>query len=516
MVLARLLEEHGIKCLEWLEGMWAFAYLDLRREEFYLSRDRFGEKPLYYVNDSDGTLFFASEPKAIWSLSGKRPSLNYSHVKRYMVNGYKSLYKSGDTFYNGLKEVKRACNLRLDLRGGQSEDVYWKVDYAIQDNSLDYGDVIRDVRSCLKDSLDIRLRSDVPIAFCLSGGVDSTSLVALAKDLGNTDINTFTVVNSDQRYEEYDMISLFLKNVNVKNTQIEIVREGFLKNLKSLIRYHDAPVYTMSQYLQWTMMKEISLSDCKVTISGIGADEIFSGYYDHHSFYLSYLRATDNQRYENALQDWLDGPGKYVRNPKLQDPSYFNSKPMSREHIYLDADKFADRIVGGFSENFTEEIFCGVLMRNRMANELFYEAVPVLLHDEDRNAMSVSLENRSPYLDKRLVEYMARVPTEYLVRDGLAKSILRDAVGDLVPSDIVRNKRKVGFNVPIEDLLDLGSDEMNEMLDTASPMDNIVRRDTIKSLIEGAEGRLSNEESKYIFNYLSSRFFIEYSMETVG
>lgn len=516
VVLARLLKEHGLKCLEWLEGMWAFAYLDLRREEFYLSRDRFGEKPLYYINGSKGTLYFASEPKAIWKLSGIRPSVNHNHVKRYMVNGYKSLYMSGETFYNELKEVKRACNLRFNLKGEQREEVYWKVDYKVRQDKLDYGDIINDVRGLLKSSLEIRLRSDVPIAFCLSGGVDSTSLVALAKDLGCTDINTFTVINSDHRYEEYDMISLFLKSVDVKNTQIEIVREGFIKNLKSLIRYHDAPVYTMSQYLQWTMMKEIALSDCKVTLSGIGADEIFSGYYDHHSFYLSYLQATDSQRFESALKDWLDGPGMYVRNPKLQDPTYFNSNPMSREHIYLDADKFASRIVGGYSENFTEEVFCGILMRNRMANELFYEAVPVLLHDEDRNAMSVSLENRSPYLDRPLVEYMAQVPTEYFIKDGLAKSILRDSVGSLVPRDVVKNKRKVGFNVPIEDLLDLRSDEVDEILETDSPMDYIVSRDTIRGLIESTEDRLSNEESKYIFNYFSSRFFMEYSMEIRG
>jgi len=196
-----------------------------------------------------------------------------------------------------------------------------------------------------------------------------------------------------------------------------------------------------------------------------------------------------------------------VRNPYLSDPDLFVRDPGFRGHIYLGAEEFATYLTNGFAEDFTERDFTSNLLRNRMLNELFAEAVPVILHEDDLNAMSFSIENRSPFLDRALFEHSLTIPTRHLIRDGKAKAVLREAMRGIVPDKVLDNRRKVGFNAPIESLLDADDPAVRAELLADSPLWEHVRRDKVEALL--GKRNLPNSESKLLFNVLNAKLFLE-------
>jgi asparagine synthase (glutamine-hydrolysing) len=196
-----------------------------------------------------------------------------------------------------------------------------------------------------------------------------------------------------------------------------------------------------------------------------------------------------------------------VRNPFLSDPDLFAKDPEFRDHIYLDAAGFAQYLHEPWSEPFVETAYTRSVLRNRMANELFHEAVPVILHEDDLNAMYYSIENRSPFLDRALFEFSARIPTAHLMRDGYAKAVLRDAMRGIVPDEILDNRRKVGFNAPIFDFLNPADPDTRAALLAPSPIWDLVRRDKITELMDKAF--LPNSQSKFLFYFLCSKLFLE-------
>ena len=502
-VLVRMLEVHGVDGLDLCEGMWAFAWLD--GSGLKLSRDRFGEKPLFIYETDDG-VYFGSEPKYIFALLGRKLPINKTQLIRYMINGYKSLYKTGDTFFDGLKEVSPGSVLSFDVNGLKASHKYWTPIFDCQNNELSFEDVVDRTREALIESVKIRLRSDVPVAFCLSGGIDSNALIAIAKKQLNYDVHGFTIMNTDSRYEELEMVEAAVSSLNLKHTAVAIERKDFLSNLRKLVNYHDSPISTITYYAQWQLMAKIAADGYKVSVSGTAADELFSGYFDHHNFYLSEIQKSPAD-FSHALHNWESNIAPIVRNPFLQDPTCFIKDPELRDHIYLDSALFSSFLRSPWSEEFSEEVYCTSLLRNRMNNELFHESVPVILHEDDLNSMYFSVENRSPFLDRSLFEVCQSIPTKYLVRDGRAKAVLREAVRGLAPDIILDNPRKVGFNAPISDYLDLSDPIIRNQILADSPIFELINREAIEILIR--KSHLPNSQSKFLFYFLNAKMFLE-------
>ena len=505
-VLARLLAERGTGGITDCEGMWAFAWYDRQSGTLTLARDRFGEKPLYLLRQADGAIYFGSEAKFVFALAGRVPPINRRHLHRYLVNGYKALYKTRDTFFEGLEELPGA-HIGVCTRDGYMEYPFWRPDFGAVATDMSYEDAVAATRERLIRSVELRLRADVPVAFCLSGGIDSNALIAIAKRELGYDVHGFTIMNTDARYEEREMVETSVRHLDLRHTPVPVDTSDFLPNLRELVHYHDAPVYTITYYAQWRLMEQIAGHGYKVSVSGTGADELFSGYFDHHNAYLAAMAAEDPHRYAAALAEWQTKVAPIVRNPFLQDSDYFIDRPLSRDHIYLDADAFAGFLKRPWHEPFVEASLAEPLLRNRMANELFAESVPVILHEDDLNSMYFSVENRSPFLDSDLFALSASIPTRHLVRDGRAKAVLRDAVRGLAPDTVLDNPRKVGFNAPILDYLDVTNNAVRQELLRDSPVFGVLRRDRIETLLDRAE--LPNSQSKFLFNFVNAKLFLE-------
>jgi asparagine synthase (glutamine-hydrolysing) len=245
----------------------------------------------------------------------------------------------------------------------------------------------------------------------------------------------------------------------------------------------------------------------RVAVSGVGADEIFSGYYDHHLAYL-YERYRDTPAHRVALAAWERSVLPYVRNPLLRNPDLFVGDPAFRGHLNYRAEEFSARLRVPWKEAFMEDAITSDLLRNRMLNELLHESVPVLLHEEDLNSMYHSVEQRAPFLDRELVEFCARIPTPHLIQDGLAKAVLRDAVADVLPPRVVESSRKLGFNLPVSSLLDVSSPGVRAELLDDSPVFEWVERNQIRELLDrGSE--LENSDSKFLFSFISCKLFVE-------
>jgi asparagine synthase (glutamine-hydrolysing) len=504
-VLIRAIDTLGWDALDSFEGMWAFAVYDEATGELTLCRDRFGEKPLFLMRAPEG-LYFASEPKAIASLSGRSLRPNLTHLSRFLVNGYKALNKGTDTAFADLVQLPSSGLLTVDSRGTERERSYWTPRIAIEPD-MTYGEAVAAARERLIRSVELRMRADVPLAFCMSGGVDSVSLISIAaRELGH-DVHGFTITNTDERYEEADMISAAVDALGVRHSEVNLSTDGFLDGLRSQIAEHDAPIVTITYYAHRLLMKAIADAGYKISISGSAADELFTGYYDHHVAYLAEVHG-DPSLHARSLAAWNEHIRPLVRNPFLSDPDLFVDDPGFRDHIYLGNDAFAARLMRPFAEPFTERDFDATLLRTRMLNELFHESVPVILAEDDLNAMAVSIENRSPFLDRGLAELTWSIPTEHLVQDGRAKAILRDAMRGIAPDAVLDNRRKVGFNAPLEDLLDLDDPAVRSELLSDSPVWDLVRRDDIAALLD--RRNLPNSESKFLFSFLGTKMFLEH------
>lgn len=503
-VFLTAIDECGWDVLDQCEGMWAIAVYDEADGSLTISRDRFGEKPLYLYHSESG-VYFGSEVKLITALLGRQLEVNLDHLYRYMVNGYKALYKDSHTFFKGLSELPPATYLRIESDGRETRRAYWEPRYMPRED-MTYEQAVAGARERLIRAVELRLRADVPLAFCMSGGVDSNSLISIAKRVFDYDVHGFTIMNTDARYEENDMVTCAISELGIRHNAIPVDTSSFLPKLRDLVRYHDAPIYTITYYAHWLLQESIHQHGYRISISGTAADELFTGYYDHHLAYLYEVR-NNPQQHAAAVRAWKQYIKPIVRNPYLGDPDLFIRDPGARDHIFLDANDFADYLIHPWNEAFTEREFTDSLLRNRMMNEMFHEAVPVILHEDDLNAMYCSIENRSPFLDRNLFEFCYSIPSRHLIQDGRAKAVLRDAMRGIVPDPIIDNRRKVGFNAPIFSFLDVHDPEVKAYLLDDNPIYTHVRRDKIEALISKPD--LPNSESKFLFYFLCSKMFLE-------
>ena len=436
-VILHAYEEWGADCLSHFNGMWAFAILDEKSETLFCARDRFGIKPFYYTL-VDGTLLFASEIKALLAHPdvGKFP--DSTTLATYLAWGV--LDYSHRTMFDGIFQLKPAHAMLFGKEGNGIPFPYWNIEICSDTQSAaSDNQVAAHLLSLLHDATKVHLRSDVAVGTCLSGGIDSSTLTILINNLIREEApasvgtlqKTFSAVFSDKRFDESRYIDAIVAATGVNNRKTEPSPEELWKDIHNLVYMQDEPFGSLSIYAQYCVMR-IAREEVKVVLDGQGADELLAGYLAYQGSNINGLLRTF--RWWTA---WNEIVGSIRYHPDFIGSSLRQLLVRKgRRHLLKGYPEETHRYDGNLSK---------VLHR-----ELTSTNLPSLLHYEDRNSMAFSIESRVPYLDVRVVEYIASLPIRQKIRNGVTKVSLRRAIKGIIPEVIRCRMDKMGFVTPEE------------------------------------------------------------------
>ena len=503
-VVLRYFMFYGEKCLDYFEGMWSLAIYNKKTNKIFLSRDRFGEKPFHVLKTNDG-FYFGSEINYIKNLYSQKLEINKKHLLNYLSLGYKSMYKYEENIYKNIKQIPHSSYVYSITDEDFKIKKYWGLNFK-QDNKIKIKDAIKTTKEKVIESIGLRLRSDVPVALCLSGGIDSSIIAAVAVKIFNKNIKTFSIIDEDNRYSEKKNILRNIKDLKCEHEFIKLKKDNNLDRLANLIKYRSAPVATISYYNHSLMLEKMNKQGFKVGLLGTAADEIFAGYYDH---YLLHLHSIKNQKFfKKEKNNFLKYIQKYIRNDLLKDPEKYIKNKFGREHIFDESRILKSLFLVKNNTKYKEKKFTEDLFRNRMLNELFSEITPVILNEDDLNSMNYSIENRSPYLDKGLVEFVYSLPSSHLIKKGYSKYLLREAFKGILDENIRLDRKKVGFNSSIDSIFDINNKIMKDFLfDKKSEVYDLVDRKKIIELFKIKHK--PNYLSKFLFNFINAKIFLD-------
>lgn len=432
---------YGREVLDKLNGMFAFAIYDEERKELFVARDRFGVKPFYYYQSSD-EFVFASEIPAILAVYGKKNKANEAMVFDYLA--FNRTDQTEDTFFEGVKKLQHGHYLVIqentlsvscwyDLR----EHVYGK---HLQSDENEF-------RELLEEAIRIRMRSDVPVGVCLSGGLDSSSIVSIVSErLGYQDVNTFSAVyESKYRADESKYIKLYkdkLKNMHFTFP----TSQSLLEDMESFIGCHAEPVPSTGPYAQYCTMR-LASQHVTVTLDGQGADEELGGYhYFYGLYYKSLLKRLKLITLTKEIANYITIHHSLYA---LKTFAYFLLPKKMRVKVRVNERGY---LVPEFASKYAESVIADNLygsksMQDALVNHFEYKLEHLLKWD-DRNSMMFSVESRTPFLDYRLVEYLLEVEDSAKIKDGFTKSLLRRSLKGLLPEEIRLRRDKIGFATP--------------------------------------------------------------------
>jgi asparagine synthase (glutamine-hydrolysing) len=455
-------EEEGEDCVHRFNGMWAFAVWDSKRRRLFLSRDRLGEKPLYYVIDSHG-IAFASEVKALLALRGDLTEPSTGEMAQFLAAG---MIDAGDeaTFFRRIVQLPPGHNLLVTADGRHEVRRYWSPPepHEVEMRTLDQAAVV--FGELLADSIRLRLRSDVPLGASLSGGIDSSSILSLmCRLMESHSIHTFSAFFEPPEDTEKAYIDVMTSSFPTIAHHV-IPAPNFLELLPRLIWHHEVPFTGPGIYPQWCVMG-LAKGKVRVLFSGQGADELLGGYYYYYADHFGDLMR--RMPHPLAIRDLLVALVRVPRRLSLRDTlgvlregvSRVQGKPREAgykagwitHYLTSDVAREAREFLGPPSLNGAG------FLPTVLHTEVTRTSLPMMLHSEDRNSMAHGIESRVPFLDHRLVEFCLRLPGRLRIQAGLTKAPLRRAMGPQLPEKVARRVDKKGFREPLAQWLREGA-----------------------------------------------------------
>ncbi|HEX8775491.1 MAG TPA: asparagine synthase (glutamine-hydrolyzing) [Pyrinomonadaceae bacterium] len=463
--ILHLYEEEGTACVEHLRGMFAFAIWDERRRELFIARDRLGVKPLYYAHLDDGSLYFASEIKAILTARAVKPEVNFAALPDYLANHATS---GEETLFRGVKRLLPGHS--LVWRDGRIQvEQYWDVRFhSAEDTRRSDADYIEEWTELFKTSVRLRLMADVPLGMFLSGGIDSSAIAAVMSRMVNDPIKTFSVAFNEREANELDYARLVARRFKTDHHAIIINPEQFFDALPRLIWHEDEPLAHPASVPLY-FVSELAARHVKVVLTGEGSDETLAGYERYRkTVYNLALGARYNSWTPAAVRRFVCRRIEAGRRPsgvrqKLR--RTFLCLPPDIESIYFDNFAVFPRDMqrqlltpeamerGGAHDPYenVRPYFEGT-KDDSLLDRLLYADVKTYLHEllmkQDQMSMAASIESRVPFLDHKLVEFTARLPQRLKLRGWTTKYVLRQSMKNILP-DVILKRGKMGFPVPL-------------------------------------------------------------------
>lgn len=469
-VLVRAYQHWGEDCVKKFNGMWAFAIYDEESNKLFCSRDRFGIKPFNYAT-INGQFIFSSEIKAIISYFPDLKVPNYNVIANFCRTSIGAQIKN--TWFENIFRLAPAHNLTIDSSGLKTFR-YW--DYPHKTNKkIEFEDAVQKYRQLLTDAVRLRMRSDVPVGFTLSSGIDSSSLVCLLKDQFHGNKNTYTASFSatsfqkleNQRFknsvqiDEPALVRNLTKELNLMPNIIEVNYENYVADLRKII-YHTESGHGSPAIFPLCQVLEEAKKEVIVVLEGQGADEMLGGYINS-AFPVYFIELLKNLKFGRAYKELKrfskDYSLKYAFKLLIRQS---NLSLLKKIYYYVsNIQTFYKGKIGQYNEIKDYPIEPSGF--DNMLNKYLYKehtgGLVNLLHYGDAISMMNSMESRLPFMDYRLVEFVFTLPSAFKIRNGMGKYIHRIAMQKIVPDYIINNPLKFGFDSPLSSVF--AKDDIN-------------------------------------------------------
>lgn len=503
------------ECLRKLNGMFAFILFDSLEGKLFVARDRFGIKPLYFWISPDGFLAFASEIKQFTVLSGWRARMNHQRVYDFL--NWALVDHTNETLFDGVYQLRggEACELDTTDLAQRFESgivtknllpVYSWYDLKPRKFHGTFEEAAEEFQGLIRSSVLMHLRADVPVGSCLSGGLDSSSIVGLMIEILNKQnakelLKTFSYSSGVTGVDEKEFIEILANYYNIDSHYTYASNEKLFEVLDDLVWFQDEPFCSTSIYAQWNVFKLSAENGVKVLLDGQGGDELLCGYgwffivlyaellkkfqlitlwreirmgKELHSYNcLFVLRNMANvflpRAIRRKLKNWF---GTESLTPRWMNLGILNAKPTDMN---------------------LETNIITTSIKELSISQLTASNLPMLLHWEDRNSMAHSVESRVPFLDYRLVEFVLGVPSEYIISEGITKRLLRAGMRDILPTAILMRMDKIGFETPEQLWVRENSDKFMQVLRESIEVSNGIIN---PSALEGL-GRILQGQEPY-------------------
>ena len=463
--ILHLYEEYGKQCVDHLRGMFAFAIWNRRAKELFIARDRLGIKPLYYVHTADGSLFFASEIKALLVAGAIRPELNHAALPDYFANHATS---DDTTLFAGVKRLLPGHTL-LWQDGKVQIERYWdaRPGEFSEGHSRSVADTVDEWRELFQTSVKLRLMADVPLGVFLSGGIDSSAITGVMSKMVAEPIKTFSVAFDAPEANELEYARVAARAFGTDHHEVIVQPADFAAALPHLIWHEDEPLAHPSSVALY-FVSQLAQRYVKVVLSGEGSDELLAGYNRYRMLLLNlsagkiyhqfstegirrFVRSAANSLAPESLRRKL--PRTFLWLEPNVGSLYFDNFAVFPSHMQrqLFSKELMDRIgqinpYAGMLSYFDAYPSATLLQR------LLYADLKTYLHEllmkQDQMSMAASIESRVPFLDHKLVEFSTALPDRMKLRGWTTKYVLREAMKTVLPETIL-NRPKMGFPVPL-------------------------------------------------------------------
>jgi asparagine synthase (glutamine-hydrolysing) len=462
--IVHLYEEFGPAGVTQLRGMFAYAIWDVLHRRMLLTRDRVGIKPLYYVLTEDGTLHFASEIKALLASGAIKPELNYNALSDQFANRYTS---GAETLFKGVKRLLPGHTL-LWQDGKVEISQYWSLSFTKPAQHMRDADYVEQFRELFRDCVASHLMADVPLGMFLSGGIDSSAIAAVMSQLVKDRIKTFSVAFAEREANELDFARTVAQAYKTDHHEIVVSPEEFFGALPGLVYQEDEPIAHPSSVPLY-FVSALARQHVKVVLTGEGSDELLAGYNKYRvtaynlrlgAAYERFAPTSVRQLVKEQIKA-LDGANPWRQ--KLQ--RTFLCLPAKTRDIYFDnfavfspqmqRQLFAPDTLAALTDDDPYRTALSYIAESdadNLLDQLLAADMQSYLHEllmkQDQMSMAASIESRVPFLDHKLIEFATHLPVDMKLRGTTTKYILRQAMQDVLPPEILTRK-KMGFPVPV-------------------------------------------------------------------
>lgn len=456
--------EWGDACVSRFNGMWAIAIYDRKKSRLFCSRDRFGVKPFYYI-DEPGVFAFGSEIRQLLPLLGDVKA-NSELLLDFIITS--TADHTNDTFFRNVKKLPAGHNLVFDLQSGRHTiERFYEIAQRTELQSLDVDAAVEIYRERLTEAVTIRLRADVPVATCLSGGLDSSAIATVASKLyqkqSGSRFHAITAISEQSSNDESVYAQVIVQNSDLEWIKVKPTYEDFVSTLQDVVVAQEEPFTSPSLTMQYFVMKAARENGVPVLLDGQAQDELCLGY---EKYYAAHFLTTFRRRGVRAAIASLFNAWKNNSNMAPHRIAMYlvgglfaglRYKFYRHRHSYIKASASVPKHLAAFSKACFDEFQIQKL-------EVTSTNLPLLLRYEDKNSMHHSIEARLPFLDYRFAETVLSLSGDMKIRDGWTKWVVRKAMDGKMPDAITWRKNKMGFEAPEDLWLAKHKDEMRKVV----------------------------------------------------